>query len=91
MTKLKKVDRSTIQDYVQTAAKLFAENPRKNGVRFYPFGFLPNKYYYHAPAERVVVTKHPDGLAVNIERYDQKRSRGIGKPVVMFTRKETAA
>jgi len=90
MTKLKKVDRNTIQDYVQTAAKLFAEHPDRDGVRFYPFGFVPNRYQYRAPAERVVVTKHTDGLAVNVQVYDQKRSGGIGKPVVMFRQKVVA-
>jgi len=90
MTKLKKVDRNTIQDYVQTAAKLFAEHPDRDGVRFYPFGFVSNRYQYRAPAERVVVTKHTDGLAVNVQVYDQKRSGGIGKPVVMFRRKVVA-
>lgn len=69
---------------VSEANEILARNPSKDGVRMYPFGFLPNSYKWRAPAERLVVMR--DG-AVTVETYDQKRSHGRGRTAVLFKTK----
>ena len=64
-------------------------NPKKKRALIYPNGFVPNSYYYPAPAERVcveVITQlgHKPLCRCSIQTYDRKRSYGKGSYITLW-------